>query len=95
MSTIRRSLSVLGATALMSASLLGCHDSDNLGNNDQPPAGSQVAFEPYAQSLVNLETCTANTPVETNDLNFTFSSNQDMEEPKSTDAIMQGCNATS
>ena len=85
----------LGAALLMSASLLGCHDSDNLGNNDQPPPGSQVAFEPYAQSLVNLETCSANTPVETNDVNFTFSSNQDMEEPIATDAINQGCNATS
>ncbi len=94
MSAVMRSVAVLGAATLMSALLLGCHD-ENLGNNDQPPAGSQVAFEPYAQSLVNLETCSANTPVETNDLNFTFSSNQDMEEPHVTDAINQGCNATS
>jgi hypothetical protein len=94
MSSVLRSVA-LGAATFMSAMLLGCHDNDNLGNNDQPPAGSQVAFEPYAQSLVNLETCSANTPVETNDLNFTFNSNQDMEEPIATDAINPGCNATS
>jgi hypothetical protein len=93
MSAVMRSVAVLGAATLMSA-LLGCNDK-NLGSNDQPPPGSQVAFEPYAQSLVNLETCSANTPVDTNDVNFTFNSNQDMEEPIATGALMQGCQATS
>jgi hypothetical protein len=74
--------------------LAGCHDDGGTTVPTPPTVTPSVAFETFVQTQTEQNTCESTVPAQTNNVDFTFASDQDDADPRDISAVTAACTAS-
>lgn len=90
---MRKQLPAIALGLAAGLALAGCHDDS--GTVSTPPTVTpSVAFEPFVQTQTEQNTCETTSPASTNNVDFTFASDQDEAEARDVSSVAPACSAS-
>ncbi len=90
---MRKYLLVTAIGLAAGLTLAGCNDGGTTVTTPTPVPTS-VAFEAFVQNQTEQNTCESTLPAQTNNIDFTFASDQDDADPRDTSTVAPACSAT-
>jgi hypothetical protein len=91
---MRKHLLVIAMGLAGGLMLAGCKD-DGTTVPTAPTVTPSVAFEAFVQGQTEQNTCESTLPAQTNNVDFTFASDQDDADPRDISAVAPACTASS